>query len=282
MPHGRMKSNDVLYQGWLVKVQDKHLKKIICLKLVVHLVIMDLWRWVLTKLSHNGLWGSKLKSSRSNNDRVKHSGLMRAWSIIIKIKWDAQIKGMSLLGFPFTGLKVFVGRPGYRIDSRTIKRGFRLGTWSHHHRELNTLHTLHLPILLLLVVSLYEVLVLVASFPTSPISSKTESKCIFYCVFELKGFTGSSLWKFSHLSTFGIFPLDNSWCFFVYSCSTFSKLFKNPKFAKNGVRMQKISRFSYECFCSFFFDKGTVGEAPMVLFSLMENIYKYKRRLKQA
>jgi hypothetical protein len=35
-------------------------------------------------------------------------------------------------------------------------------------------------------------------------------------------------------------------------------------------------------FFFFFFDKGTVGEAPTVLFSLMENIYKYKRRLKQA
>jgi hypothetical protein len=33
---------------------------------------------------------------------------------------------MTLLGFPFTGLKVVVERPGYRIDSRTIKRGFRL------------------------------------------------------------------------------------------------------------------------------------------------------------
>ena len=34
---------------------------------------------------------------------------------------------MTLLGFPFTGLKVVVGRPGYRVDSRTIKRGSRLG-----------------------------------------------------------------------------------------------------------------------------------------------------------
>jgi hypothetical protein len=63
MAHGRMKPNDVYHQGWDVQVQVKHLKKIICLKLVVHLVIMDLWRCFLTKLSHNGLWGSKLKSS---------------------------------------------------------------------------------------------------------------------------------------------------------------------------------------------------------------------------
>jgi hypothetical protein len=55
------------------------------------------------------------------------------------------------------------------------------------------LHTLHLPTLLLLGVSPCEVLVLVASFQTSPSSSKTESVCIFYRVFEFEGFTGSFL-----------------------------------------------------------------------------------------
>jgi hypothetical protein len=55
------------------------------------------------------------------------------------------------------------------------------------------LHTLHLPTLLLLGVSPSEVLVLVASFPTSPSSSKTEFVCIFYRVFEFGGFTGSFL-----------------------------------------------------------------------------------------
>ena len=45
---------------------------------------------------------------------------------------------------------------------------------------------------MLLGVSLCEVLELVASFTTSPSSSKTESICIFYCVFELGGFTGVS------------------------------------------------------------------------------------------
>jgi hypothetical protein len=33
-------------------------------------------------------------------------------------------KGMALIGFLFTSLKVVVERPSYRIDSRTIKRGF--------------------------------------------------------------------------------------------------------------------------------------------------------------
>ena len=45
----------------------------------------------------------------------------------MEIKRDAQGKGMALLGFSFTGLKVVVERPGYRIDSRTIKRGLSVG-----------------------------------------------------------------------------------------------------------------------------------------------------------
>ena len=70
--------------------------------------------------------GANYESSRSNNDQVKHSGLNEAYSVIIKIKWDAEVKGIYLLGFPFTGLMVFDGRPGYRIHNHTIKRGFRL------------------------------------------------------------------------------------------------------------------------------------------------------------
>ena len=79
------------------------------------------------KQSHSGVWGSKLYVFTEQIDQVMHSGLNEAWGIIIKIKRDAQGKGMALLGFPFTGLKVVDGRPDYRIDSRTIKRGFRLG-----------------------------------------------------------------------------------------------------------------------------------------------------------
>ena len=125
--HERMTSSGDRHQVWFGQVQDEHLKRIICLKLAVHLVIMDMWRCASMELSHHGVWGSICESSRSNNDLVRHSGLSGAWRVIIKIKRDAQGKGMPLLGFPFTGLKVVVGRPDYRIDSRTIKRGFRLG-----------------------------------------------------------------------------------------------------------------------------------------------------------
>ena len=56
----RMTSSGDRHQGWEGQVQDKHLEKIICLKLVVHLVIMDMWRCSLMKLSHSGVWGSKM------------------------------------------------------------------------------------------------------------------------------------------------------------------------------------------------------------------------------
>jgi hypothetical protein len=55
------------------------------------------------------------------------------------------------------------------------------------------LHTLLLPTLLLIGVSLCEVLELVVSFPTSPSSLKTKFLCISYCVFGFGGFTGSFL-----------------------------------------------------------------------------------------
>jgi hypothetical protein len=120
---------------------------------------------------------------------VKHFDLREAWSIVIKIKRDAQGKGLSSLGFSSTGLKVFVGRPGYRIDSRTIKRVLRWVTWSHRLRELNPLHSLLLPNLLLIGVSLCEVLELVVSFPKIPSSLKTKFVCILYFIFKFGGFT---------------------------------------------------------------------------------------------
>ena len=65
-----------------------------------------------------------------------HEATMIKWGFPAWMKHEAsssrssgmrKAKGMALLGFPFTGLKVVVGRPDYRIHSRTIKRGFRLG-----------------------------------------------------------------------------------------------------------------------------------------------------------
>jgi hypothetical protein len=158
---------------------------------------------------------------------------------------------LSLLGFPFTGLNVFVGRPGYRIDSRTIKRGLGWVTWSHRLRELNPLHTLLLHTLLLIGISLCEVLGLVVSFPPSPSSLKTDFICISFCVFGFGGFTGSFPWE-ALTSPYLIFlPLTNYFALCGSLDRSFSYLFKKPKFAKNGVRMQKLWPFSSSEFFSW-------------------------------
>jgi hypothetical protein len=68
--------------------------------------------------------GANYESSRSNDDQVKHSGLSE---VCRQDQVGCARKRYGLVSFPFTGLKVVVGRPGYRIDSHTIKRGFRLG-----------------------------------------------------------------------------------------------------------------------------------------------------------
>jgi hypothetical protein len=74
---------------------------------------------------------SKLNQERWSNLRRSRSSLSTSSGmlkekikiVIIHLKWNAQGKGMIVLGFLFTGLMVLVVRPGYRIGSRTIKRG---------------------------------------------------------------------------------------------------------------------------------------------------------------
>jgi hypothetical protein len=102
------------------------------------------------------------------------------------------------------------------------------------------LHTLLLPTLLLIGVSLCEVLELVVSFPTCPSSLKMEFVCIFYCVFEFGSFTVLSFTSpylvFYLLLLFGLYGLH--WI------DLSLRFFKKPKFAKIGVRTQKFSPFS--------------------------------------
>jgi hypothetical protein len=74
------------------------------------------------------------------------------------------------------------------------------------------LHSLLLPNLLLIGVSLCEVLELVVSFPKSPSSLKMKFVCILYFVFEFGGFTNSFLRDiFTSLSLFDILLLTTSW-----------------------------------------------------------------------
>jgi hypothetical protein len=107
-----------------------------------------------------------------------HEATMIKWSILAWRKHEA----LSSRSNEMHKAKVLVRRLGYRIHNRTIKRGFGWVTWSHRLRELNPLHTLHLPILLFIGVFMCKVLELVYRFPTSPCSSKMEFVYIIYCV----------------------------------------------------------------------------------------------------
>jgi hypothetical protein len=110
------------------------------------------------------------------------------------------------------------------------------------------LHTLHLPNLLVLGVSPCEVLLLVASFPTSPSTSKTESVCIFYRVFEFGGFTGSFL-KEVFISSYLVFYLLLLLRFYGLHCiDIFLSFSKSPSLLKSESR-----RESYRIFCEVFF-----------------------------
>jgi hypothetical protein len=113
------------------------------------------------------------------------------------------------------------------------------------------LHTLHLPNLLLLGVYPCEVLVLVASFPTSPSSSKTESVCIFYCVFKFGGFTGSFL-KEVFTSSYLVFYLSLLLGFYgLHSIYIFLSFSKSPSLLKSESGCESYRIFCEVIFCRF-------------------------------
>ena len=65
-------------------------------------------------------YGEHLEKSSSSMCLLTQSRkvyqLERVKIVIIELKWNAQGKGMILIGFLFTGLMVLVRRSGYRID----------------------------------------------------------------------------------------------------------------------------------------------------------------------
>jgi hypothetical protein len=113
------------------------------------------------------------------------------------------------------------------------------------------LHTLFLPTLLLIGVSLCEVLELVVSFSTSPSSLKMDFISIFYRVFEFGGFTGSLLKEvftsyylvFYLLILFGFYGLH--WIDIFLSFSKSSSLLKS----ESGCESYRI--FCEVIFCRF-------------------------------
>ena len=101
---------------------------------------------------------------------------------------------------------VVVWRPGYRIDSCTIKGGSQVGSLIVSLVESSNPCILASCFLVLVWFSLW-VLELMVILMTSLSSSKTEFACVFYAVFGVGGFTGLIqgrvltifLWSFSHL-----------------------------------------------------------------------------------
>ena len=94
---------------------------------------------------------------------------------------------------------VVVVRPGYRIDSRTIKRGSRVSTFTVSFGESSNLCIIGI---IFLGSYPWEDLELVLFSMTSSSSSKTDCICLLYCVFDIGGFTGLSFIDRSNLSSF--------------------------------------------------------------------------------
>ena len=107
---------------------------------------------------------------------------------------------MILIGFLFYRSHSVVGRPGYRIDNRTIKRGSRVSNLIASLWRAQTFAYLayHLS-WFLFVFSLCEVWVLVMIFMTSQGFSKTDFVRKTCCVFGGENITGSSWRKVPHL-----------------------------------------------------------------------------------
>jgi hypothetical protein len=113
------------------------------------------------------------------------------------------------------------------------------------------LYTLLLSTLLLIGVSPCEVLVLVASFPTSPSLSKTESVRIFYRVFEFGGFTDSFL-REVFTSSYLVFYLLLLLGFYgLHWIDIFLSFSKSPSLLKSESGCKSYRIFREDIFCRF-------------------------------
>jgi hypothetical protein len=93
--------------------------------------------------------------------------------------------------------------------------------------------------------------VLVASFPTSPSSLKTESVCIFYRIFEFGGFIGSFL-KEVFTSSYLVFYLLLLLGFYgLHWIDIFLSFSKSPSLLKSESRCESYRIFCEDIFCRF-------------------------------
>ena len=145
---------------------------------------------------------------------------------------------------------MLVVRPGYRIGSRTIKRGSQVSKLIASLWRAQTFAYLayHLSLLLF---GFYpcEDLELVFISMTISSSSKTDFIWISCCVFDIGGFTCLSFIERSNSLLVVSSSHDGLWCLYAWSYRACCQLQNKPKLIENGVRMQKLLQFSYCCFC---------------------------------
>jgi hypothetical protein len=93
--------------------------------------------------------------------------------------------------------------------------------------------------------------VLVAIFPTSPSSSKTESVCIFYRVFKFGGFTGSFLTKVFTSSYLVFYILLLIGFYGLHLIDIFLSFSKSPSLLKSESGCESYRIFCEVIFCRF-------------------------------
>jgi hypothetical protein len=113
------------------------------------------------------------------------------------------------------------------------------------------LHTLLLPTLFLIGVSLCEVLELVASFPTSPRSLKMEFVCIFYHVFEFRGFIDSFLREVFTSPYFLFYRLILLGFYGLHWIDIFLSFSKSPSLLKSESGCKSYRIFREDILCRF-------------------------------
>ena len=80
-------------------------------------------------LSHSAVWGSNSQNFTKQVQSRKVFHLEEVKTIIIELKWNAQGKDLFLIGFLLYQSHV-VWETGFRIDSRTIKRGSQVSNFT--------------------------------------------------------------------------------------------------------------------------------------------------------
>jgi hypothetical protein len=134
-------------------------------------------------------------------------------------------------------------RPGFRIDSRTTKRGSRVSNLVVSFRELKPLHTWHHLFWFLFGFSLCQVLYIVVIFTVIPSSSKMDFVWKPYCIFGVGGFTDLCLKRgqtFLHLFLSSFVGL---WCFYAWFSRAHCGESNEPKIIKNRVQILKLLLF---------------------------------------